>query len=250
MWMGYVTYVNESCHVREWVMPHVCTRMRSVKGHGATVALCPDAPRPSVAPSPHWTWSSSCCISFDNLQVMHKRYRWVIRPLQDTAHTLQHTTTHCNTRTATHCNTRTATHCNTRTATHCNTHKRDRWAMLHMWTSHVTYMNEPCHMCEWVMSHIWMRHVTYMNELCHIYEWVISHIWMSHVICMNESCHTYEWVMSHIWVSHVTHMNESCHTQMCSLECPTTSCWGMYSLTWLIHMCKFLTFVDMTHSYV
>ena len=197
MWMSHVTCVSESCHTyaQEWEvwkdmeqlllyvqMLHVLQLHQVLIGRGATVAAFP------------------LTIS----KIMYKGYRWVIRPLQDTAHTLKHTTTHCNTRTATHCNTRTATHCNTRTATHCNTHKRDRWAMLHMWTSHVTYMNEPCHMCEWVMSHIWMRHVTYMNELCHIYEWVISHIWMSHVICMNESCHTYEWVMSHIWVSHIT----------------------------------------------
>ena len=29
---------------------------------------------------------------------------------------------------------------------------------------------------EWVMSHIWMSHVTHMNEPCHTHEWVMSHI--------------------------------------------------------------------------
>ena len=46
-------------------------------------------------------------------------------------------------------------------------------------------------------SHVWMSHATQMNEPCHTYEWVMSHKWMSHVTHMNESCHTYEWVMSH-----------------------------------------------------
>jgi len=98
--------------------------------------------------------------------------------------------------------------------------------MNDIWTSHVTHMNESCHIYEWVMSHTWMSHVTYewvmshiwmshvthMNESCYIYEWVMSHIWMSRVTHMNVLCHTYERVMSHIWTSHVTHMNESCHT--------------------------------------
>jgi len=34
-----------------------------------------------------------------------------------------------------------------------------------------------------------MSHVTCMNESCHMYEWVMSHVWMSHVTCMNESYH-------------------------------------------------------------
>jgi len=61
-----------------------------------------------------------------------------------------------------------------------------------------------------------MSHVTYMNESCHIYEWVMSHIWMSHVTYMNESCHIYEWVMSYIYilkchVSHVSHVSHVWH---------------------------------------
>jgi len=83
--------------------------------------------------------------------------------------------------------------------------------MSHVWTSHVTRMNESCRTYEWVMSHVWTSHVPHMNESCRTYEWVMSHVWTSHVPHMNESCPTYEWVMSHIWMSHVTHMNESCH---------------------------------------
>ena len=55
-----------------------------------------------------------------------------------------------------------------------------------------------CDTYEWVISHVWTSHVTHMNESCHTYEWVVSHIRMSHVTHMNESCHTYEWVMSHM----------------------------------------------------
>ena len=94
----------------------------------------------------------------------------------------------------------------------------------HTWMSHVTRMNESCHIYEWIMSHIWMSLVTHMNESCHIwtghvtYEWVMAHARMIHITHMNESCHTYEWVMSRMCMSHVTyewvmsHMNDSCHT--------------------------------------
>jgi len=114
--------------------------------------------------------------------------------------------------------------------------------MSHIWMSHVTHMNESCHICEcslcsswvqrWVlfstwmnhvrcasvMSRIWMRHVTYMHGSCLTYEWVMSHTWMSHVTHMNGTRHIYEWIMSHIWLTHVrctwimAHGNTSCHT--------------------------------------
>jgi len=107
--------------------------------------------------------------------------------------------------------------------------------------SHVTRMDESCHMYESVMSHIWMREVkTYVNESCHTYEWVMSHIWMSHITNMNESRHTNERVLPHTWMctSHrirtprgaVTH-SYVWHDQF------------MFA-TWLIHMC------GLTHSYV
>ena len=78
--------------------------------------------------------------------------------------------------------------------------------MAHIWMSHVTHMNESCHICEWGISHIWMSHVTHLNEWCHTYESI-----MSHTLCTwiptnrNESCPTYE--RKH----HATHMNASCH---------------------------------------
>jgi len=93
------------------------------------------------------------------------------------------------------------------------------------WTSHVTCMNESCHIHNWVMSLFWtsharMSHVTHTNEWCHTYEWVsshtyewfMSHIQLSRVTLMKESHVRCEWVKSHIRMSHVTHVNESCHT--------------------------------------
>jgi len=65
---------------------------------------------------------------------------------------------------------------------------------------------------EWVMSHVWTSHVTDLNESCPTYEWVMSLIWMSHVSRMNEWCHWSECVMSHIWTSDVPDVNESCLT--------------------------------------
>jgi len=111
--------------------------------------------------------------------------------------------------------------------------------MSHMWTSHVTYMNESCHANQRVMSHknesrdtyewdthIWMichiyervllrksmSHVKHLTKSCHTYYWVKSHIWMSHVTLVIESYHACEWVMSHMWISHVTDVSESYHT--------------------------------------
>jgi len=79
-----------------------------------------------------------------------------------------------------------------------------------MWLNHV------CHTCEWIMSHIWTSHVTYLNQPCHISKRVMSqimsHFWKSHVTHLNESCHISEQIMSHIWMRHVTHLNASWHT--------------------------------------
>ena len=83
----------------------------------------------------------------------------------------------------------------------------------------------------------WLR-----DESCHTYGWVMSHIWMSHVTYLNESCHTYGWVMAHIWMSHVTHMDESSQvTHMCELTCLPilTSIWRSCAcVTWLVYTCS------------
>jgi len=39
--------------------------------------------------------------------------------------------------------------------------------MSHVWTRHVTHVNESCHTCEGVMSPMKIRHVTHVNESCH-----------------------------------------------------------------------------------
>jgi len=108
--------------------------------------------------------------------------------------TLQHThATHCNI-VQTHCNTlaatvgvrtrrcclntlqHTATHCNTlqRAATHCNI----RADTVGIWTRRCCLaMIDLCHTYEWIMSHSQMSHVTSMNESCHIDFRVATVIW-------------------------------------------------------------------------
>ena len=56
--------------------------------------------------------------------------------------------------------------------------------MSHVWMSHVTCVNESCHMCEWVMSHVWMSHVTCVNELrsLAIYLHTTSHVTYMHAL--------------------------------------------------------------------
>jgi len=89
------------------------------------------------------------------------------------------------------------------------------------------------------LTHI-MSHVTRMNETCHIYKWVMEPLptsasktmalhspdvkrgvfvwWVSSdlsngpVIHMNESRPKYVWVKSHVWMIHVAHNNESFHS--------------------------------------
>ena len=80
-----------------------------------------------------------------------------------------------------------------------------------IWMSHVTYMNESCHIYEWVMSHIWMSHVPQMNESCPTYEWVMSHMYRcgvchSHQRQRSAFRESYEYVMSHMQMSHVPHI--------------------------------------------
>ena len=120
--------------------------------------------------------------------------------------------------------------------------------MSHVWLSHVTSMNQSCHMYEKVMSHVWMSHVTRTDESRHTDSRAgnqnpttsVIRAHRSHVPHRNNSCHTYRWVThmnesrqrdshcgnqntttsvirahrSHflIWMSHVTRMNESRHT--------------------------------------
>jgi len=108
----------------------------------------------------------------------------------------------------------------TQTSESCHTYKgnsflcvpsRIYWWLIH--TYYVTHQALTWHTDEYVMSRIWMSHVTHMNESCHVGH--VTHMngsWnVGHVRYMNESCHTYEWVISDIWVNHVTHMNGSCH---------------------------------------
>jgi len=102
------------------------------------------------------------------------------------------------------------------------------WVMSHIWMSPVAYTNESCYtydVCVWeshVISRciqICMSHVTFVNESCHICEWVMSHIWMNHVTYMNESYHIYEWVNSNIWFMSVTvTCDVKAHT-MCVFVC-------------------------------
>jgi len=89
------------------------------------------------------------------------------------------------------------------------------WVMSHTSVSHVTYELYPIaiHVNRtWLKKKIpWISHITHINESCHV--WIVSNsdarqphliekekkkiLWMSHV--------KYEWVMLHISMSHVTY---------------------------------------------
>ena len=63
-------------------------------------------------------------------------------------------------------------HLYTHSCLHINIHKckymyTQIWKCIHVYISNVHQR---------VMSHVWMSHVTCMDESCHIYAWVMSHI--------------------------------------------------------------------------
>ena len=112
--------------------------------------------------------------------------------------------------------------------------------MSHVWTRHITYINESWNLCrlqppelwhdthqKWkgafscdgsvpsfwkALSYTWMSRVQKMYESCHTYEWVMLLIIMSHVTHFTHMNHTSKSVILHTWMSHVAHMRESCHT--------------------------------------
>jgi len=102
--------------------------------------------------------------------------------------------------------------------------------MSHMGMSHITHMNQSCHMYECVMSHtdqnvgcLYISARTHTHARTHTNKRIyMLHIWMRRVTHMDESCHTYRWVISHVWMSHVTHTNESWHTQIKIVACRST----------------------------
>jgi len=114
------------------------------------------------------------------------------------------------------------------------------WVMSHIWMSHVTHMDESCHIClilergmwavsEAIMTHLCVWHdpsicVTwpiYKCDMTHLYVWhdpSICVTWPHHTCDMAHSCvrhraacHIYILVISHTWMGHV---NASCHIYM------------------------------------
>jgi len=88
-----------------------------------------------------------------------------------------------------------------------------------------------CHTYEWVMSHIWMSHVTNMNESCHIF---LSNVWHDSFICVTSYA-----VHNHC----VTHMNKLCRT----FERKTRDTFSFINVTRPIHMCD-MTHLSMWHD--
>jgi len=100
-----------------------------------------------------------------------------------------------------------------------------------------------------LVSHVWMSHVTHMNESCHMYEHIMSHMWARHVTRrivssqrMNASRRTCKYVMSLAVMSHATHTNESWvtlgraptwNTQMRHTTYATASCNYTCGMTWI-----------------
>jgi len=112
----------------------------------------------------------------------------------------------------------------------------------------------------WVMSHVWTRHVSHMNESCHVERWFMWHL--SYVTRMHKSCHLHGWVMVHVCKNHDTHKHEPSltHTKMSQVSSLIESCPDvnvdmtqsshvqMWMWTWLNHTWD-LTHLDMPHPH-
>ena len=96
------------------------------------------------------------------------------------------------------------------------------------------------HTYEWVMAHMWTSHVTHVNESCHTCEWVVSHMWISRVTHMDGSWLPYECAMSHMCKRCVPHVAAHGGDQTSnfwisrSISFPDRSFewWGLHLLTW------------------
>ena len=89
--------------------------------------------------------------------------------------------------------------------------------------SHVTYMDESCHIHKWVMWHIWMRHVTHMNESCHTYERIVWHIWMRSQCAWIDMFA--DQLLSHISMRYIA---------LCTSRMYSSLLWICLSLLWLL----------------
>ena len=74
--------------------------------------------------------------------------------------------------------------------------------------SHVTHINESCHIRTYAKSRVTYQYLA----ACANSERAMSYVLTSHVTHANVSWHTYGWVMSHIGMRHVTRMDEWCDT--------------------------------------
>jgi len=54
----------------------------------------------------------------------------------------------------------------------------------HLRISHKCGINKSCLIYKWAMSHVWMSHVSHVNEWCHL--------WVIHECVISKSCHRYE----------------------------------------------------------
>jgi len=139
--------------------------------------------------------------------------------------------------------------------------------------SHVTHVDESCHICESVMNeackHLCHTSSPWAEPVLALWQWVMSHTSMSHVTCTkescntriaqrtfdwnpcllyvydNESCHTCEWAISHRWMCFVMDLDESewvmssicmSHFTHVNEACHTYE-WGV-SHIWISHMTR------------
>ena len=159
--------MKQSCHTYEWVMTHICTR------HGKRMnESCPTAGPSLDAPLEKHFGSALLHLWMNQSYHTYSRVMsnvWMGHACPPPAPSPDPQRP-----------------CNPPPMNKsCHTY---RWVMLHLWMSQVTRLN--------AILRLWKSYVTRIDESCCTYEWVMSHIWMSHVTHMNESCHTHECVKS------------------------------------------------------
>jgi len=212
-YMSHVKWMNESCHMNNWVMSHMdkSSPLWMNELCHAWISHVTLQVRSRERPPTRNTREYMSHVTWMNASLhMHK---WVMSHIDESSllwmnesgHVwISHVTLQVRSRGR---------------PPSCNTRE---------YMSHVTWMNASLHMHKWVMSHIDESSLLWMNESCRVW---ISHVtpqiwsrrrppsrntreYMSHVTWMNVSRHMHEWVMSHIDKSSPIWTNESCRVWM------------------------------------
>jgi len=211
---GVRSLINESCHIYEYVILHVYMNVYAWEGGGECVWALDECVMSHINESCH-TYECVIWYVYMNVYVWEGGTSVSECSVNESCHTSMSHVTYMN-----------VSHY--RCTWMCMRERGGRVCLSARWMSHVTHINESCHIYEYVILQLYMNvyawegrggvglSARWMSHVTH--QWVMSHTWMCHIIGVPESvCVTGRGrvCLSARWMSHVTQINESCHTYEC-----------------------------------